>query len=686
MIRAIGQLLCAAPLLALSCTKVPIIPVNAEFKLADASWFEEEDTLFLFYEVKAEQGLGEPSVIEVRWTTDDQVVDWTPVDELELVHQHVDVKCGRKRLCGSASVAVHSQPRDVDIRLLYHRDGQLALDAETVVNLVGVGPPHDARSLIVYGVFDETNQRVQWRARHQFPTIRNHQATDLGLRRNFTITDQRYGTEDPSTPQNPYGYGRPCNESFVDLGMPLVTTNQRAVFNEDDLPLGAMPHSTVCADATVSDANGSFTTVANARKNPEVYPAFPVLRSPVRNATPLKFFISPCDRRINKKHEDMQRQRLGMEGVPETCSEGFLQQGWVDDLIVDFADAIEAERPSGNDMVLVVGVHQDDDRVADAVEQALAAVLPDERLRSSPRVAGAFVLDSSIRGLEDPELSPVTLWCPSTLPLDSLPDVSSRTCAIAPDNPDFELGPFSFGTLPILPSRDQYLDFVDTYSINQAGEVTELSYRTPEFSVLADHIGLDEFGAVTFLNNESFGADADDAFSFCRNKKEPSDFFVFRSALLDSAQLDFYTCLYYTDLPEDVCAAVEFGVAPIEYLPEWHALFGESSYELGIFWEFPFLLRMEFQAPIAGAVSAFGFSVPFGIANSAESYYGTELWTQDEFPLTETLTQCERFCDHPTFDSAGVYHVTDPFRTTYATNCYLPNYPIIGEGGFPLDP
>ena len=89
----IARLATAACLLLLaglsSCTKVPIIDVNAGFKLADASWFAEEETLFLFYEVNAEQGIGDPSIIEVRYVTDTERVDWTPVSDLIPVHQHL---------------------------------------------------------------------------------------------------------------------------------------------------------------------------------------------------------------------------------------------------------------------------------------------------------------------------------------------------------------------------------------------------------------------------------------------------------------------------------------------------------------------------------------------------------------------------------------------------------------------
>jgi hypothetical protein len=332
-------------------------------------------------------------------------------------------------------------------------------------------------------------------------------------------------------------------------------------------------------------------------------------------------------------------------------------------------------------MVLVVGLHQDEPGLADVLEEALARVVPDERLRGSPRLAGAFVLDSTAHRLSTPELDPVTLWCPSTVSFGA-----SGACAVAPDEPDIELGPFTFGALPILPTRDEYLEFVDTYSDAQAGSVLMLTIRTPEFATIADHVDVDGFGVATFLNGERISADGDDAFSHCVG--DDPQFFVFRSDLMQSdgfAEEVAENC-YQLGLPPETCAAAAYGLAPLEALPEWHAVFAESTYDLGIFWEFPFLLRMQYEIVQAGSVSAFGFSVPFGIATPGESYYGTEIWMVDEFPLDKLLTQCSRFCDHPTFDSAGVYHVTDPFRTTYAHNCYLPRYPQLGDSGFPLDP
>ena len=672
-----------------ACGKVPIYDVYAGFTLADAAWFAEEETLFIFYEVTAEQGLGEPSVVEITYVTDDGRVDWTPISELPSVHTHLPVDCGVDTLCGSTSLHVPLEPRGVDIRLRYHYDGELALNARPAFNSVGPGDPHSHRSFVVYGVFDESNQWVQWRGRHQFPTLRNQQAEDYGLRRDFSVAEQRYGTELVATASNPYGYGGSCPTAFVSAQQSEIQTSDRAVSNLEALPQDAAIESTVCSDATVSDATGTFTTAAIARKNPEVRAAFPLLRSPVRDATTIPFFLAPCQRTISEEHEAMQRQRLHMDTVSTTCIDDWEADGFVDDLVVLFTDALEAERPQGNDMVLVIGLHQDESGVAEVVEEALAWIVPEERRTASPRLAGAFVFDSEMGTPTLAELDPVTLWCPSELPdeFDTGFDyTASITCAIAPDNPGLELGPFSFGTLPILPSRKIYLDFIDTYSEAQAGRVNSISFRAPEFATTADHVDIGDFGAVTFLNDEFISAGAIDALSYCA--QEEYQLFVFRSAVLRSPKFLALIAQECANggLPEEICAWSQLGMLPIEWLSQWHDWFGESSYELGIFWEFPFLLSMEFEAFAAGAVSAFGFSVPFGISQSGEAYHGSAMWTSQEFDLEDLLTQCTRFCDHPTFDSAGVYQVTDPFRATYITSCYLPQYPMPGEAGYPLDP
>jgi hypothetical protein len=684
--RRAGLMLLGLALLGPACGKVPIQGVEAGFLLADATWFAEEQTLFVFWEVEAEQGIDAQSVLDISWSTDDGRVPWTPITDFTHVHGHVPVDCGPQALCGSASLSVPLEPREVVIRLRYHRDGELALNAETVFNVVGEGPPHTHRSLIVYGVFDEPNERVQWRGRHQFPTLRNHDATRLGLRRAVTVRDPGFGRLGALPGGNPYIYGVDCPADFTPAGLPELSFDERAAFHPDPLPVAATTAAHVCAQASVIDATGSFTSGAFAQKNPEVRPAFPALNSPVRDAVPLKFFLAPCDREISAEHQEMQRQRLQMEGLPITCIDDWQDAGFEDELLVRFRDAVDAQRPQGEDMVLVIGLHQDEIGVARAVERVLAQLVPAERHRTTPRLAGAFVFDSVGRSITLPELSPVVLWCPSSIPGGGVPDASERSCPTLPDIPDLQLGPFTFGTLPILPSRGDYLDFIETYSPGQSGEVSALAYRTPEFATTADHVDFGEFGVVTFLNEESFAADEDDAFSYCV-PEEPQRL-VFRSPRMQNPtfiQFLLQACIAGAVQPE-LCQAVELGLLPIELLPDWHEVSGESSYEVGLFWEFPFLLRMEYRAFVAGSVSAFGLSVPFGLGTPTESLYGGDAWLQDEFPLDPALLQCRRFCTHPTFDSAGVYHVTDRFKPTYLHACYQPVHPRPGDSGFPLDP
>ncbi len=652
------------------CQKVTINNIDAGFTLADAAWFEDEQTLFFFYEVEAEQGISEASLVEVTWKTDDGTVPWSGREELEMVHTHVTVDCGHMRICGSMSVHVPIQPRDVDIRLRYHADGRLDLDTDTIFNVVASGPPHSNRSFIVYGVFAEDNRRIQWRGRHQFPTLRNERVQALGLRRQFRVDDQRYGTARIASPDNLYGYAAGCPAGFVQTELSAVDTNDRAAFNEEALTLDAEAESSVCARSTVHEPAQPFVSTALARKNPEVAPAFPVLRSPIKEATPIKFYLAPCDRTISSDHDQMQRQRILYGPGPIYCTDRWSRAQFVAELVADLRDAIETNRPDGKDMVLVLGLHREEDGLADRVEDALELVLPQERGRSTPRVVGAFVFDSDIRDV-NPPVSRVVLWCPAST--DGSSGASSK-CAIVPDNLTLALGPFTISMLPILASRRRYLDFIEQFSDGQAGKVQKLTFLAPELTPTTDNVDVGE-AVVTFFNGEQITADADDAFSICE-QQERTAFFVFRSAITRNL-----ACM---ENGPDEC--VPGGMLPIDTLPEWHSMFGESSYGLGLAWDFPWLLRMEYEVIGAASASAFGLSIPFGFGADVEDRFGSELWTSGEFPMAELLGQCHRFCDHPTFDSAGVYNVNQPFRSTYAAQCYQPKFPASGASRFPFDP
>ena len=691
-----------------ACAKVPYLDTEAAFDTANAAWFEEEETLFFFYNLHAAQGLGQESVVEISYRTDDVEQEWARVPDLAPVHTHVPVSCGPNTICGSTSLHVAKVPRAVGIRLRYHYDGEVTLDAPVGLNVIAAGPPDSNRSFIVYGVFDEGNARVQWRGRHQIPSLRNQEVEALGLRRRFSVAGQMHGVlpaqdmspvfpDDPSVPDVPnvpdvpgevppgwrqavppaqtvpasnyyyYGFAPTCPAELALTGVSDPSeTEERAIFNPESFPLSVSASPGICAQSTVFDAKGAFSTVAVARRNPDVRPAFPTLRSPIHENTAIRLLLAPCQSTVSSEHKDMQKQRLEIGGDTEFCLDDWSAPSFVDRLVGELRQRIDTVRAGGRDMVLSLALHHDDRTggVANAVESALAIVLLPESTKSSPRATGAFVFDSRAHEIANPELKRLVLWCPANLPdadLESIPDTSQRSCPVVPDNPSLKLGPFSFTVLPILPSQRVYLDFLKKYSERNAGRMRKLTFLGPEHTPISEDVSLGDFGAATFFNNEIISAAPEDAFSYCTEENSTPPPAVFRAALTPTPM-------------------------PLSALPAYHEATPEASYALGLYWEFPFLLRLEYEVALAGAASAFSATVPFGLAMTSESYYGAELWSRGEFPLTNVLLQCTRFCLHPTFDSAGVYNVLQEFRSTYRDNCYRPRFPSPADGGFPLDP
>ncbi|MBL8952550.1 MAG: hypothetical protein JNK82_17355 [Myxococcaceae bacterium] len=673
--------------LAIAACKVPLNDIQAQFTLADATWFEQEQTLFFFWRLEAQQGLGELSQVEVTYRTDDVQQPWAVIQSLPQVHTHLPVDCGVNGRCGSGSLEVEKLPRDVSIRLRYHRDGQVFLNTVTAYSVVGTGEPHTNRSLLVYGVFDESNRRVQWRSRNVFPTLRNEEVTDLGLRRDFRVLSP--GVGDVTVPlENPYGYGMVpgCPAGLAPLGWAEVQTNDRASFATEELPLTASTSSGVCARAIVTDATGNFEAAAVARKNPEVRPSFPTLRSPVKEALPVGFVVKPCNRVISQPHLDMQVQRLLLAGVPTACIDDPRSPGLADRLAGQFRDGIDVARAQGRDMVLVLAYHHDDTSglTSAVLEDALEQVIPVEIAKTTPRVVGAFVLDGYAYKMTRPAVARTVLWCPARFPvgfdgggvpvrpdagddLDLLPNNAQQTCPLLPDSLELMLGPFRFTQLPILPTRAQYLTFIDKYSEGQAGRTTKLTFVAPERTPTSRNVDLGEFAVATFYNSENITAAPTDAFSFCE--------------ALDAGFNNAVFGLPNVMLPPEIPAAI-----PISFLPQLHAQFPLGTYTLGLLWDFPFLTTLEYETAVAGAASAFSVKVPFGIGVNGSNPYGSRVWEQTELALGKFLVQCTRFCDHPTFDSGGVYNVLSPFRTTYASSCYVPKYQVPPGERFPLDP
>lgn len=650
--------------------KVPFEDVGAQFVLANTTWFEDEQTLFVFYEITANQGLSDASQVELTYRTDEEFVDFTALAVMTPVHPHWHADCGTRSLCGSFSVHVEREPRDVDLRLRYHRDGELFLETLVDHHTVLSGLPHLSRSAVVYGVFDADNTHVQWRLRHQFPAIRNEHAQALGLRRDFTVEDISTGTLQGMRDRlvaNPYGYALDpaCPASFDAHAGGPVTTLTRAVFDPVELALTASDHAIACGAATVNDALGTYTAMAIAQKNPEVDEAFSSLNTPVEEARRVPFFLKTCNAPTSELHQQMQAQRLFLVDGDIVCIDDYLTPDFSSRLAATFTERIDAARSSGLDLVLVIGLNRPNVRaIAEKVEEAIGLVVVNEAEFATPRLAGVFVYDTRPYQAANPDVRRLTLWCPSSYnaqDLDAIADTSARDCAVQPMMP-IALGDIELSQLPILPTETQFENFIEKYGAGQTGNMTGMSFLAPSRTATSVNVPVGDFAVVTFFNNEAITADPGDAFSYCA--EEDTGIVV--------ARIDAFPDVF-----------------PLAFIGEVHNLIAWNRYELGLFWDFPFLMQIRYNSTLATAVDVpeeVPFVVALGISTPAEQYFGGLQWTAERFEIGRALLQCTRFCDHPTFDNAETYNVNDLFDVTYAQQCYRPGFPSLGDGGYPPDP
>ena len=173
-------------------------------------------------------------------------------DEVDPAVVHGARAEGAEKVVGHADAVERAIARSRERRL---RDGELVLNAAEDVHIIAAGAPNNSRSAVLYGVFNEENTHVQWRLRHQFPGIRNEHAQDLGLRRELNVDDVRYGTLEGARDiflANSYGYGLSptCPDAFAAHDNSELQTDERAVFDENQLPIESSTAAHACAAAT----------------------------------------------------------------------------------------------------------------------------------------------------------------------------------------------------------------------------------------------------------------------------------------------------------------------------------------------------------------------------------------------------------------------------------------------------
>jgi hypothetical protein len=351
---------------------------------------------------------------------------------------------------------------------------------------------------------------------------------------------------------------------------------------------------------------------------------------------------------------------------------------------------INDERVVGDDMVLSIVLNREDadEAVAAALEAILHDVLVEERSKTSPRAVGAVVYDSASFTQQFPEAKPSLLWCPAAFGVDDLaelvdPSVLNQLyhCALGldlavPIDLPQPLDRLTIAQLPLLATRRQFTNYVARYGENAVGETTRITVLAPRRGADARDVPL----GTSLVDTE----EVIDPFS------------PFSSTDIAT----FFDDEILTILPEEalsVCAGGASGTVvvqaatdeppqPLDALPARHAVDPRPRYQLGLRWDGAFYLRFDYRAVIGTTTEVVGLTIPFSPSLPGSVSFREELWTAASFDLRDELQKCRRFCDHPTFDSAGVYQVQTAYSPGYQNDCYAPVFPTPDDGGFPDDP
>ncbi len=676
------------------CSKVPLQRFFPTADIAVGAWFEREQTLFLFYNVSIEDGFEDDARIEVNYRTDDGESGFVRVDTQNSVHTHLPVNCGTNHICGSQSLAVTKRALEVELRVRYTEAGRLTdpipFSFQTVESTGAVSD----LSATLYGVFDEKNVVVQWRLRHQIPGILNETVRELGLKREFRVGNQSYGPrfneEVSARPVNPYGFSYsfsqiPCPSDFVPFSQVELSTQEPAKWAEEALPTEGSAAALACAPAVLTSAAGDIPGRVLALKNPETETGFGSLSTTVRETNQLKFLLSPCGRTISSDHLDMQTQRLLMDREPDVCLDRIDLPTLTTRMSSTFNAALDRERGAGQDLSLLIAFHHDEPNPNSVWHQALQQALEDtfefESSKSSPRGVGAYVFDSYSNAKLPENLGRRVLWCPIRPLTEEERDAgeqsneSQQVCPVLP-NIGVTLGAVDLGVVPIFAERSVYLDFIRDFGVRNAGTMQQIWVRAPLATPETETIEVGQFAVATFFDGEVLSTSAEQRFSYCADlaPQSPLAFRLQKDAVAPEGD---QSGLFEPD-----------SVLPLSSLPDIHRQYQFSNYDLGLLWDFPFLFSFQYETVVSGRVRAFGGSVPFGIDRVEGDQYGSEIWTLDSFAVGDVLLKCARFCDHATFDSAGVYNISVAFDIGYANRCYRPKYPTGGFGSesAPLDP
>ncbi|SMF71095.1 hypothetical protein [Pseudobacteriovorax antillogorgiicola] len=662
MIRFFKNLHCLSVLLAAclhwSCLeKVPLIKQDVVLSDFQTFWFASEQTLFVFYTIENSHGISPDARVDINLSPFADSSAWQDTALISNVHQHESAICGDNVWCQSLSIRIESGiPQRIDLRYLYHQDGELAEQYSSTPLAMDRVYPDTNDSYQIYGVFDESNRYVQWRGWHNFPGMNQNQVINYGLRRSFTTAGGYVGSSSLVVNiENPTLYGQliDCTsfDSFTsELG---ESSNGDPYWYLSQLGESYDENPWVCSEATVPTGSGSRTRNAIARKNPEFTAVMENLSLRFEESNSVKVLLAAClDGNYDSDYLDFQTKRMLFDrSAADVCID---DEGFNRVTVADYLESriLDARSQSSQEVSLMIVLHhtmaEDAADIQAELENALITLLADAALG----LKGIFVYDSYPKAASALEFLAQGVWCP-TLNSDG---TTLGSCFLSP--PNFVRGPLEVRVAPALPSYENYRELDDNQKNDIDVKRIRFSVPTASQGSLLSVFDSDSFEFRFADPLDVITVGSDHALSYCPLEDE-SQALAFADATVDD--------------PSEYAAGLLFGLPPVHYLRD-----EERSYVLGVQLAYPFLLEFEYSTTARlGPKNVVSYVAIQNRFSSTETV-GDPRFLMDEIAVGDALKHCLRFCDQPAFNDQTEYNFTNSWDVEYQNACHRPTYPSRG--------
>lgn len=694
-----------------SCHKVPLRDQRGNFSLAAAHWFENEKTQYVFFSLdnlrKEHTAADFTSRFEIalEGLTDDA---YQPLDPARAVHIHSVVPCGENRLCGSYSLHAERAASAVRVRFRYYQGSPVTVELRIPNTLHPESDSADAQSAFVYGVFNGDNSRAQWRVHDNFGSPNSEEIKSFGMIRSFETSDPHLATVEPRAQVelrqrsgSPFLF--PATAVCVGSNLPPISAHisaHRFSGIESWLPETFAPNApegTLCSRVRFLDHRGETlrTAFALARRNPVLLDETLSVQAPLHPARRIPLVISYCpglpdsDALTSSIFLDYQRFILGLGKAPiDVCFKAGDEESFQRDLDrVITTKLAEARRTNtdDSDFMFIVAINHRLGPLVPRFHQhllnALQTRVEAERSLISPRLAGAFVYDSTPQEyFANLNPGPGIVWCPrkppdpsegtpgsnnnnndnnnnkgnNTDPLAQEPNCSSG--AGGEWNLDVVNFVIPMGPFPTLETYVNHVRKMGDKGTSRNPEFVMNTVRTNPGSMTVQGL------TVTFFDGERIPLTAGEGIHVCDDRDTDN---ILSSVMVHAPETE-------GNWVRPITSAVATLANPGEAI----------SFAIGLAWEQPFWGGVSFDSPYSGKALSF---IPFSMTVRNQQKLGDPKWQRGRWNIGRLLQKCVRHCDHPQFDEAGIYQIRGTWRTEYANRrCSTPRppepaKPAIGE-------